>query len=49
MYSNTPVSPNTATIIIIPNRRSIVLKSMELVTNSKLSDASKSPVRYLQL
>src|SRR5688500_4345805 len=37
-YSNTPVSPNIATIIIIPNRRPIVLKSIELVTNSKLQD-----------
>jgi hypothetical protein len=38
-YSKTPVSPNIATIIIIPNRRPIVLKSMELIANSKLVDA----------
>src|SRR3546814_6246187 len=44
-YSKTPVSPNIATIIIIPNRRPIVLKSMELIANSKLVDAVKSPAR----
>jgi hypothetical protein len=43
-YWNTPVSPNIATIIIIPNNRPIVLKSIALITKIKLVDALKRPV-----
>src|SRR5574341_198658 len=43
-YWNMPVSAIMATIIIMPSRRPMVLKSMASVTNSKLAPASIRPV-----
>jgi hypothetical protein len=39
-----PVSAKTATIIIMPSKRPMVLKSTELTAKSKLSVGVKSPV-----
>ncbi len=43
-YWKIPVSAKIATIIIIPSRRPIVLKSIDLTANSKLSAAPIVPV-----
>src|SRR5919112_637909 len=43
-YWKIPVSAKMATIIIMPSRRPIVLKSIEFIANSKLSAASIVPV-----
>lgn len=40
---NTPVSAKIATIIIMPSKSPIVLKSMTLIMKSKLSSASSDP------
>jgi hypothetical protein len=44
IYWKIPVSAKIATIIIIPSKRPIVLKSMEFVANSKLSAGVNTPV-----
>ena len=38
-----PVSPRMATIIIIPNKRPMVLKSMDSIMKSRLSSAGMEP------
>jgi hypothetical protein len=43
IHWKTPDSERIATIIIIPNRRPIVLKSIASITNSKLVGASIDP------